>query len=287
MKFRILSEALRPVARSTARYFSDNWGVSRFRVEEALPTTNVARRPTLHAVTRDKQILCIEVSESPFPRGLDSFVLDCINNCVPMRLFIAVPASSSNDNFKADLARARNCGVGVLEVSDNEVTKLCDALSLSLVSVRPVTARDFPKKYRMALSRAYGTFRDGDPVKGCSTVYDEVEALSRRVAEKTQKKGLWHALKPGEKAPKINFETAKWSTLIRILMEHLDHKKHKSLTQSLLGSLLGLTTARNESSHKIKTVSDLVRRDKRLKTRFENAIDILSDLIRATKSLRV
>ncbi len=286
MDFRYLSEQLRPVASAAARFFKNSWGVSKFKVEEPIDE-RVEHRPTLHGVTRDYHYLCVEVSENPYPPGLDSFVLDCRDHFLPVRLFVALPAGSKGADYTRDLGRARDRGVGVLEVSGRRVKKLHDSLSLSLAGVRPIEVGKAPPKYRFALSQAESTFRGGNPSKGCSELHDEIEALSRRIAKKTRQKGLWQALRAGERPPKIDIDKGSWARVVKTLMNHLDYKRCDFIDHSLLGRVLGITAPRNESAHRPRTRAALVKRDRELRTRFENAADILLDLIRASKALRV
>ncbi len=285
MQYRSLSEELRPVADACARYFNTNWGVSKFKAEEQLDP-DIERCPTLQAVTSDGHYLCVEVSESPYPTGLDSFVLDCRDHILPVRLFVAIPAGSKSSSYKSDIDRARGRGVGVLEVSQKRVQCSLDALSLSLAGVRPVEASRFPKKYRLALSQAESTFRRGEPVKGCSLLYDEIEAFSRKIAKKTHSKGYWLAPKPGSKPVTIRFDTHPWERLIELFMKNLDPQKCKFFGASLLGRVLGITQHRNDSAHK-KTLAAVKKRDRELRTRFESATDTFFDLVTAAKPLRM
>ncbi len=286
MNFRHLPAQLWPVAEAAARFFRNNWGISKFKVEEPIDH-RIQRRPTLHAVMRDHHFLCVEVSETPYPTGLDSFVLDSRDHFLPVRLFVALPAGSTNADYPRDLQRAQDHGVGVLEVTGGRAKKIHDALSLSLAGLRPIELPKVPQKYRFALSQAESTFRNGNPAKGCSELYDEIEGLSRKIAEKTRKKGLWQTPKPGGKVPTIDFAKAGWARVVRTLIEHLNFNKCPSIDQPLLGRVLGITPHRNASAHKPKSLADLVRRDKQLRTRFENAADVLLDLIQAAKPLRV
>jgi len=78
-----------------------------------------------------------------------------------------------------------------------------------------------------------------------------------------------------------------WAKVIGVLIDHMDYKKVPNLPKSLLARILGITGHRNESGHKPKTKAALIKRNTELRTRFENAVDLLSDLIRASRSLHV
>jgi len=140
MPYRSLSEELRPVADSCARYFSTNWGVSKFKIEEQLDP-DIERCPTLQAITSDGHYLCVEVSESPYPTGLDSFVLDCRDHILPVRLFVAIPAGSKSSNYKSDVDRARGRGVSQRRPDGGLVARLAEVGGIP----KPMTPAEFGK----------------------------------------------------------------------------------------------------------------------------------------------
>ena len=286
MNFRHLGEPLRPLADAVVQYFTREHGVRNFVEEEQIHPE--LARPTLHAITQDHHFLCVEFSETtPYPPSLDRFVLDCIKHCLPVRIYVAVPTQSTDPNYKRDINRAHSFGVGVAEVNGDHVIVVADPLSLSLAGVRPIDKRNFPIKYRFNLGQAESTFRQGNPAKGCAMIYDEIEALTRRIAEKTKQLGYWSASKKGTARPKLRVTKDPWAKVVRVLMEQLDPGQPPLIPEALLARVLGLTSHRNDSGHKPGTRVALQRRDRELRTRFENATDILLELISAARSLRV
>ena len=193
MNYRHLPELLRPIADAAISFFRRDWGISRFYVEQPIDAA-IEYRPTVYAVTSDHHFLCLEVSERPYPTGLDGFVLDCVRNCIPVRLFVVLSAGPKGSDYDRDLNRARTNGVGILEISAATVVVINEPLSLSLIGVRRIERHKFPRKYRLALSLAETTFIKGNPAKGCSTLYDEIEALTRRIARRVDVNGLWRSL---------------------------------------------------------------------------------------------
>jgi len=284
--YRHLPEQLRPIAEAARRFFKAERGVSHFKVEEEFDK-KVSYRPTLHSITRDHYFLCVEVLETPYKAVLDGFVLDCVGHSLPVKLYVAFPGDSEQKTYKDDVDRARNNGVGALEISKKGDKVIHEAVSLSLFALRPIDKKKFPAKYRSSIASAETTFRGGTPEKGCSLVYDEIEDLSRKIAKKTQSKGLWRSLRGGEKPPRIKLDKGPWEKVMEILIEHLDYKRCPSLKRNLLSRVLGVTAHRNETGHKPGTVKDLMNRDGELRTRFEGAVDTLMDLITAAKPLRV
>ncbi len=116
-------------------------------------------------------------------------------------------------------------------------------------------------------------------------MYDELKAQSH--CKKTFANGMWKASKAGQPPPGTNLDTGPWANVVEVLMEQLNPGTPPHLPKALLGQILGITPHRNDAGHKPRTIEALIRRDTTSRTRFENAIDILLELIRASKSLRV
>jgi len=285
MNFVYLSNSLVPTAERAVEYFRDNHGISGFRAEEEIGPT-LQYRPTLQALTGERYILCVEVSESPYPALLEHVVLDCVTQGLPVKLYVAFPSNPLPADYKARVDRARAHGIGVLEVSPNLTQLIHPSLPLSLTSLRPRPKNEFPARYRAVLAEAETTFKNGSPAQGCMLVHQEIEQLSRKIAKKTQAKALWRGLRPGEKAPRYSGKTA-WSRVMEILIDHLDSAKCSQPDRSLLNRIAGMTTHRNDGGHKPENLKALIKRDRELRTRFETAVDTLFDLIHQSRHLRV
>jgi hypothetical protein len=283
MAYRYLSGHLHAIADGIKQFFRDERGLGNFKTEEEVDR-ELDYRPTLHTHTKDHHILCIDVQESPYSAALDSIVLDCVKRSLPIELYVAFPGDPSPQDYKKKVDRARTNGVGVIEVRANGTQVIHEALALSLLGLREVDPSRFPARFRAELARAESTFRAGSPVEGCLIVYKELEALSRKIVDKTRAKGLWKPLRPGEKSPRIKQNTA-WQRVTEILMEHLDHQKCPALTIPLLGRILSVAPHRNDTGHKVTSLPKLIRRDTELKTRFESATDLLWELIQASKTV--
>jgi len=286
MPYRYLPEHLHEYADEVKQYFRGSRGLTNFKVEEPISPT-LDYRPTLHSVTKDHHIVCIDVLETPYSSVLDGFVLDCVKKSIPVNLFVAFPEGSVQAEYKKNVDRARNNGVGVVEIKANGVVQVIhEALTLSLAGVREIDTRRFPAKYRAALAQAESTFRGGSPVEGCLIVYKEIEAVSRLIIEKTRAKGMWRALNPGDKNPRLRHNTP-WQRVIETEIEHLDYNKCTFLDKPLLGRILSVAPHRNATGHKPRNIKEVIKRDTELKTRFESATDLLYDLVLAARPLRV
>jgi hypothetical protein len=285
MQFKYLSAALHPTAAEVVKHFRDNFGLTGFRPEEAIHP-EIGFTPTLHAVNKTHHIVCVEISEQVYPASLDAFVLSAKNLSLPILLYVAVPTGLPQSEFNAAFKRAKENGVGILEVGPKSAKMLSAPLSLSLTGVRPIPVSKFPAKYRQSLSTAQQTFLNGDPAKGCANVYDEIEALCRRIVKRADAKALWKD--PLQVPTKLKRDTGPWTKIVEMLQEHMDAKKMNcpDLDDGLLYRILGITPHRHEVGHK-PSVAALKKRDSELRTRFEHATDILHDLVRAAGSLRV
>jgi hypothetical protein len=159
-------------------------------------------------------------------------------------------------------------------------------LSLSLCALRNHDKQSFPLKYRYAITHGEEVFRSGEPAKGVSLIYDEVEDIIRKLAARVDKIGLWRTLKPGEKRPKYRLKKDSREKITKLLIDHVDFQRCK-VPQPLLGRVWGITPHRNDSAHKPTSMKTLIQRNTELRTRFETAADILRDLCVATSSLRL
>jgi hypothetical protein len=92
--------------------------------------------------------------------------------------------------------------------------------------------------------------------------------------------GAWTATAP-------KFEKAAWFQLADSIYRTLDFNKVPKQSKALWAKIVSLTTARNESGHEPRTMKERVARDRELRTRFEDATDVLRNLIEATKDLAV
>lgn len=280
--YNILAPQLHITADAAIAWFEKNWGLSKSRISvETAIHPDIQLRPTFSAQTREFHLLCIEVAETIYSNTLDSFVLDCREKGLPVKLYVAVPKELQDLEYQKKLRRAKGRGVGILEVDSNSGLVVQNALSSSLASVRPIELSDFPKKYRESLQQAEQSFRDGQPAKACSQVYDELENAFRKFAHKCSSKKLW------PKPPKMRIDKVQWASLIKNVDQNLDRKSPlvKKMTGALLGRIHGVTSHRNETGHKPKSQTALMKRDKELRTRFESAVDLFYDFLAAAKSL--
>jgi hypothetical protein len=275
MKFRALSESLHDTAKGAARYFSEERGLRSIAVEiaiDAFPEYVF----TLSGTTTEYVDVCIEVSEAPYPSILENVVLDGKSRCVPISLYSAFPERRSPPaNYKERVDRARMHGVGVVEITPNGARLIHEAIPLHLHGAR-LEIKRFPKRFRVTLTEADSVFRAGSPAKACSIIYDEIEAISRNLAQRTYQKGFWK-----NPPPKPRFTSAPWARVMDQLGQQLDYGRCRGVSRALLARILGITEHRNESGHKPRNRVAKVKRDQELRTRFEAAADLLFDVVSA------
>ena len=264
-----------------AEYLKDDRGLNHIKAEEQIER-ELEYRPTIHGLSTEQYIVAVEVQDSPETSSLDSVILDCVTRAIPIKLYVAFPTPSSPVSHQV-IEKAHKKGIGVIEIQAVNPQVLREALPLSLLGYR-LDHKRFPKKMRGTLVEAGNTFRDGSPPKACSIVYDEIEDLSRKLIKKTKRKKLWRKLKSGEKPSKLNLDDGPWEKVIELFESFyvVNKKKVPGLTANLIHRLAAVTSYRNDSGHKPKTVADRTKRDLELRTRFESALDLLCDLIEVT-----
>ncbi len=280
MPYRLLVPQLSPVADGVAAFLKREWGVRGLKVEtSAYP--EIKPIPTFHATMTDHHMLWVEVSNRAYPTHLDGIVADCMQQGLPVRLVVAVPSGLKGSTFHEDLSRARSKGVGVIAVDGNNGQILANALSLSLFGVHPIARAEFPAKFRYALAQAESTFREGNPAKGCDDLYGIIEDTSRKVAKATLAAGLW---RPGANPPR--FDKDPWDSVMQNLVKNLDPALCNYFKENILHRIIGVIPYRNKVVH-VKTSAELRARDRMLRPRFEDAANILLELLRDAKPLRI
>src|SRR5437588_13124586 len=117
MEFKSIAPHLHSTAEATAAFVRDKFGWTGLKAEQEI-TPDIQLRPTLQALSRDYETICIEVSESPYSGTLDEAVVACKNECLPVKLYVAIPKSGviETKDFQKQLSRARRNGVGIIEV---------------------------------------------------------------------------------------------------------------------------------------------------------------------------
>ncbi len=280
MNYKLLLPQLWPVADGVAAFLKKEWGIRGLK-----PETSAYREikivPTFKATMTDHHVLWVEVSNRAYPPHLDGLVADCMQHGLPVRVVVAVPAGLKGKIFAEDFSRARLKGVGVIAVEGTHGDILANPLSQSLAGVHPITRSEFPAKFRFQLSQAEATFKGGNPAKGCDDLYGILEDVSRKIARATHSAGLWVA---GANPPR--FEKDPWNSVIDNLVKNLDTNRCKYFRDNILHRVIGVIPYRNKVVH-VNTSAELRSRDRMLRTRFEDAANILLELIRDAKPLGI
>jgi hypothetical protein len=276
--YRILAPGLNDTADAAIQWFISHWGLKRSKIVLEKPFhKDISYRPTFAVPLDDGHIFCLDVAGSIYSNTLDSVVLDCMHNGLPVKFVVAYPKQKDPD-YSTKLKSAKRAGVGILEVDGQSGVVIQAPVSLSLVGLRPFKPDLLPKRYRHPLQHADQTFRDGEPNKACSLVYDELEGACRKLAEKCAQRGLWA---PGG----LVLKSSPWANI----MESLDRGLTRSdadarrLTQTLIARIIGVIPYRNESGHRPKNLKERMKRDQELRTRFEGGVDLLRELVEASK----
>lgn len=287
MDYRILATSLHLSADIVYKHIKDELGLSRIQVELPI-ASSFDYRTTFYANMRDFHILCIDVSEKIYLPTRWIFISDCDRDCWPVRFFVALPSLNYPD-FAREFRQASAVGVGILEI-DHRTLKchtISAALSLSLCGLRKFDKSVFQKKYRQVVAQAEETFRKGNPNDACSCIYDEIEALTRKIALRAQRKGDFTT--PIADPDSLS-ERKPWARVVNLIDTNINRRRgicYRGLTNALLARIRGIVTYRNQSGHRPSSRRTLITRDQRLRTRMESAVDLFWELTNATKSLRL
>ena len=283
--YRALPDNLKEYADATHKYLCKELGLAAIKIEHEVHR-EIEFRPTLSAISTDKHIICAEVVEQLFTPDIETFVLACRNYSLPVKLYVTVRKGQFQAYDPKVLKFARENGIAILEVSlpNHGALITNQPVSLSLGGLRTFSLQKFPAKYREPLKQAIETFKGGNPAKGCSDVYDEIEQLTRRIGRKCA--GIAGGLK---KNGNFDWDKEAWATVLEFLKTHVDKAKIgcPNLNNQLFSRLIGMTEYRNETGHKPSSLLKKIERDKQLRTRFESAMDELGCLIEAARPLRV
>lgn len=285
MSYRSLSNNLHSTADAAIKLFNDEFGLTRPKIETAL-NGDIEYVPTL-LMTEDHYWICVDVSEKIMTPIRLYFITECVSHGLPVKLYVVLPKETNYTDYVKEFKKAKKEGIGVIEINTKTGTGeiLSQPLSLSLKGVRPIDKKQFPQKYKSTIKDSEESFRNGEPNKACSKIYDELEALTRRIAIKTHKFGLWNQ----PISDPTTLKTMAWAKVINQLASNLDktNAKTKNINGTLLSQVHGITEFRNVSGHKPNSRKKLIERDSKLRTRFESAVDLLQALINASKPLRV
>ncbi len=283
--YRALPDNLKEYADATHKYLSKELGLTAIKIEHEVHR-EIEFRPTLSAISTDKHIICAEVVEQLFTPDIETFVLACRNHSLPVKLYVTVRKGQFQAYDLKALKFARENGVAILEISppNHGVLITNQPVSLSLGGLRTFSLSEFPAKYREPLKQAIETFKSGNPAKGCSEVYDEIEQLTRRIGWKCA--GITGGLK---KKGNVDWDKDSWANVLEFLKSNVDKTAIGclNLNNQLFSRLIGITEYRNETGHKPSSLQKKIDRDKQLRTRFESAMDELGCMIEAARPLRV
>lgn len=290
MSFKLLAPYLHPTALAAKKYFSEQHGAKSFCFETQIDK-DLPLAPTLSARLSNGCILCIEVSEKAYSNSLDTFVVECSTRSFPVKLYVVLPSAKGDADFVSNLRKAKDRGVGVVELSDENTFEAAEAVSLSLFGMHKNKLKEFPKTKREAVRQAQQTFLNGNPVKGCQSLYEELESLTRLFADRSKKEGWWRAPHSGEAKPTTNIKTGSWAKVLKDLAVFLDldacKKRCPLICDALIASARGVTDPRNHTSHKPNTLKAMILRDQKLRTWFESTSDLLKNWYEATKPLKL
>lgn len=288
MTYGLLGQDLHDTADKAKKWFADHYGAKKFACEQ--PIFDLPLKPTWQAVLHGGYSLCVNVQPTPFSPTLYAFVNQCAQEGLPVKLWVAIGASVPKESFASELKQARNAGVGVIQFPENGAPhEFHHAMPLSLFGLTRVSPKKLPKSRREVFRNAEDTFLDGSPGQGCQTICQELEDISRLVAEKAHALGWWKNPTGSKPLSKKFFAKTAWATVLEKMEQRanvsLIKAKCPKFTKHLIVRTRAYTEWRNAVSHKPNNLAALKARDKKLRTMFEATSDLLVDWYDAVKPL--
>lgn len=290
MTFQLLATDLHATAVQAKKFFSSEFGVTNFKVETA-PFEGSSLKPTYHATLKNKYTLCVEVSELPFSNSIKAFAAECGKESRLIKLFVVVPRAGGPD-FPTLFKDAKSYGIGVIELNESGHNQLCGALAFSFFGLRRLDVKEYPAEKRDVLRQALSTFLDGSPEMGCQTLFSTLENLTRKFAIRTEAEGWWRTPvkdEPGRLARDLTKDP--WAKVLSDLDHFLEFKpckaRCKDWNHTLVSQARAMTDLRNLTGHVPSTPKKIVERDKKLRTWFEHAGDVLKNWYDVTKPLKL
>lgn len=291
MSYSLLGQDLHETAEHARNFFAQNYSATGFKCEQAV-LTDLPLRPTWQARLKSGYSLCVNVQPSPFTPTVYEFVARCAQKNLAIKFWVAVAAGASKESFSNELKRAREVGIGVLEINaDGSVQEFHSPVALSLFALQRTDLSKVPKALREEIKTAETSFLDGMPTQGCQTICQELEAVTRRFGEYAFDKGWWKVA-TGTKPPKLKFfRTDAWAKLLEEMETKIDYNtlrpKCPAFTRQLIVNTRAFTDWRNTVSHKPRSAAELQRRDLKLRSMFEMTTSLLLDWHRVTKPLKL
>ncbi len=281
MSYSFLGEDLHEVADSAKEWFQTHYAATHFlceqEVDKALPL-----KPTWQARMKTGYTLCLNVQPTPFSPTLHEFVTKCASKGLPIKLWVAVGSAASKESFGAELKQAHGIGIGVLQaLPGEEPHEYHRPVPLSLFGLSRSDPKGVPAKRRETIKSAEDTFLGGSPDQGCQAICQELESITRVVAQHTYDKGWWRTPKGSAALKARFFTTDSWANLLREFETRVEVGKVRAKADAFdiheVVRARAFTDWRNQVSHKPKSLEELKKRDKKLRTMFEATRDLLLD----------
>jgi hypothetical protein len=291
MTYAILGQNLYETADGARKFFSQMYGATHFSCEQVVEG-DLPLKPTWQAKLATGYRLCVEVLEKPFTNSLYAFVTQCVARGLPVKLWVAVPKAAAGPSFNGELKAARDAGIGVVQISDPDTPhEFHRPVPLSLFGLKKTDFKRVPRGCRENLRVAENAFLDGSPSQGCQTVCQELEDVTRKVAEYTHSAGWWKQGAKGKGYRPRFFRTDSWAVMLEQWEQHADvgkiRQKCGSFSKQLIVRTRAHTEWRNAVSHKPRNLQQLKIRDARLRTMFESTRDLLVEWYDIAKPLKI
>ena len=190
---------------------------------------------------------------------------------LPVKIYVAYPknANQPKDSYQKDLKSAKNYGIGIISVDDNnnfitEIEK--DPVSIPLV-INEIDYSIFKKQICPTLRECYATYMNGNPQMGLQRMYQLIESKIRKLGDQAIINNLLTTggYSKGDRSYSLG-------NLIDDLM------RQRIISNAVLGRCRGFVDDRNNVSHEAKTKMEAIKIEKNTKDNFKLALRILEEL---------
>lgn len=283
-----LDVSLHAVADRALEFLAAETGhpVKAFKIETALHK-DVPLVPTF-SIEAEGASVYYDVSSVGFPAHFSSVVHLCAKDGLPVKLFSVVWLEDATRNVPADqIIQAKQHGTGIVTVTAGGGDILVPARVLSLTAVRHPSLKEYPTVWRPKVASFKSKYDAGEAADALKAVCDEIEHLTRTLASKVSALAAW---KPG-RTNATDYQVKKhepWRKVVEDLRSHMDSAKAKlpKVNSTLLSRIEVIADIRNGVGHKPLSYAQRKQRDNRLRTGYEQAHDLLKDLLAALAPLR-
>lgn len=246
--------------------------------------SKISLRPTLQWFDKKGSIIVCQVRDAnPYDPIIDIAYSQIISSGLPIKMFVSYLESenlSGNQvkEYYRDVRALKAKGIGVIKINDNyEGEIIHKAISLPLfITQAEIDLQRFVPKLQTKVQDTYDIYMDGtDPSKAIQEIGQLIEGSLKHLAKLAiRNRKLIHTDYNPNNGRSIRNPRNYYalSTLIDdLITDSIIHR-------GTLGKCRGYCDERNDASHPVKNLKQLMAKEKKIKTNFLTGLSILEEL---------